>query len=359
MKDPSTSSPLLTQSPAQHYLRSVWLQRGLFWIAMTILIYVLDNAQVAWYVKVINAVTLLFCYWAIVRINFEWLISRYLHQKRFFFYLLWLSFFALSIALIRIAVTWVISNSLGTHTFQFWDSLSGAFISLILVGCISSGIKIFSDWLAYTRMKSESDKQQMQSELQFLRSQVNPHFLFNTLNSLYALTLKKSDKAPELVIKLSDMMRYMLYECNVSWVPLDKELNYVKHFVELGQLRLGDRGELTLNISGDPKPFWIAPLIFLPFIENAFKHGMDRLIDDAYLHIDISIEDSGDLYFHVKNSTLPYQTMEKDKRSGGIGLSNVRRRLELVYPDQHRLTIKSADDCFEVDLFIHLIEDIT
>ena len=205
--------------------------------------------------------------------------------------------------------------------------------------------------------KQELEKQTMQSELRFLKSQINPHFLFNTLNNLYALTLKKSDKAPEIVIKLSEMMRYMLYECNEKRVMLSKEVNYIKNYIDLESLRQGKNVKINFQLIGDAGHRMIAPLMFTPFLENSFKHGVGNLIANGFVNIKLSVN-GDDVDFYIENSKpdKPPTSIHKDKRSGGIGLVNVQKRLNLLYPEKYDLQIKDTPNAYAVHLKINLDE---
>ncbi len=225
-----------------------------------------------------------------------------------------------------------------------------------MIAGASTIIKIMTDWLKHQREKKELQTQTMQSELRFLKSQINPHFLFNTLNSLYALTLKKSDKAPEIVIKLSEIMRYMLYECNERRVPLRKEVNYLKNYLDLEKLRQGDDVDIKFNIIGQIGEQLIAPLMFIPFIENSFKHGLNNEISKGYVHLNLEVQNEK-IQLHIENSKAPSHPVQQHKRSGGIGLVNVRRRLELIYPDQYNLKIEDNPTNYAIHLDIDLSDD--
>ena len=190
-------------------------------------------------------------------------------------------------------------------------------------------------------------------ELNSLKNQINPHFLFNTLNNLYALTLKKSDKAPEIVVKLSEMMRYMLYECNEKKVTLEKEVNYVKNYLDLEALRQGKDVEIHFEVQGEVKQQTIAPLLFIPFLENSFKHGLNHTISKGFVHIVLFIEDN-DIIFHIENSKPDSVPLPEHPRSGGIGLVNVRRRLNILYPDHYTLSIEDQPNVYSVDLKLEL-----
>jgi len=227
------------------------------------------------------------------------------------------------------------------------------FALMFLLAAGSTATKIISDWLRHQRDRKELETENMQSELRFLKSQINPHFLFNTLNSLYALTLKKSDKAPEIVIKLSEMMRYMLYECNERQVPLKKEVQYIRNYVDLEMLRQGQKVRIDFNVHGDISDQKIAPLIFTPFLENSFKHGVNQ-ISEGFVDILLEVRDKN-VILQIENSKPSMQPVVSQKRpSGGIGLVNVRRRLELLYPDNYTLKITEAPDKYKVNLTIAL-----
>jgi len=236
----------------------------------------------------------------------------------------------------------------------FLDNQNILLFESIFVGAASSAFKITQDWLSHDRDRKELQSQKLESELNFLKSQINPHFLFNTLNNLYALSLKKSNDAPKTVLMLSEMMRYMLYECNDENVPLEKEINYIKNYLELEKIRLGKQSTLEFTVEGDPGNLKIAPLMFIPFIENSFKHGMNHQLDEGFVKIKMLIdEETIEMNLsNNKSSSLPDQI--KTKKSGGIGLINIQRRLNLIYPDKHELKIQEENNRYLVDLKIKL-----
>ncbi len=238
---------------------------------------------------------------------------------------------------------------------ELLGSLSDLFIIHFLVAGFSTIFKIISDWARIQRERQELERRNMQSELKFLRSQINPHFLFNTLNNLYALTLKKSDKAPEIVIKLSEMMRYMLYECNEKTVPLIKEVNYLRNYLDLEELRQAKDIDINLKVNGMVTNQQIAPLMFIPFIENSFKHGLSNQISNGFVNIRLDVKPDK-VHLIVENSKPETLPATRGKRSGGIGLVNVRRRLNLLYPNRHELVINNNPHTYQVDLKIDLYD---
>ena len=212
-----------------------------------------------------------------------------------------------------------------------------------------TAIKITIDWLREHSMLHELEKRQLATELRFLRSQVSPHFFFNTLNNIYSLSLTKSDKAPEVILKLSELMRYLLYATDKRKQKLKKEIECIQNYIDLERIRFDDSLEVNVEISGDLDGKVIAPMLLMPLIENSFKHGASQNIGQMKISLNIKVE--GDfLYFELSNniprekgkSTLP-------TRSGGIGLSNVRKRLELGYPPQdYELVLEEKNNNFNV-----------
>lgn len=191
---------------------------------------------------------------------------------------------------------------------------------------------------------------QLEMELNFLKNQVNPHFLFNTLNNIYALCQVNSQNAAPMVAKISDMMRYMLYDCKENRVPLEKEIEYLKNFIDLHQLKSRKPLNVTLKIDGNAKGVQVAPLLLINFLENSFKHGNVQIAENGFVNCMITIRDNS-IRFEVRNS---YQNHLKfdDKHTQGIGLSNVKHRLDLLYPNKYDLIIHDKDGTFEVMLII-------
>lgn len=198
------------------------------------------------------------------------------------------------------------------------------------------------------------EKEKTTNELKFLKAQIHPHFLFNTLNNLYALTLAKSDLAPKVVVKLSEMLDYMLYQCNEPRIAIEKEIDLLQGYIELEQLRYGDKFELVFNHQVDLPNTKIAPLILLSIVENAFKHGASANPVNPKVHIDLEVKDE-DLLFKVFN-TKPEKVQQKlgEETHNGIGKSNVNRQLELNYPNKYSLDIEDTKKTYLVTLNVNL-----
>lgn len=220
----------------------------------------------------------------------------------------------------------------------------GLIIGNYEIPAIAGIIVMFKKWYKDQQLTRELEKDKLEAELKFLKSQIHPHFLFNTLNNLYALTLKKSDKAPDMVIRISDMLDYMLYQSNEREVALEKELNLLNTYLELEKIRYGKRLALLYEITGNPEGRHIAPLLLLPFIENGFKHGVSNNTEKPFINILVEITD---LNFQM-NVTNSFGVQSKDSYSEGIGLKNVQRRLDILYKDRYDLKISKNDGIFEV-----------
>lgn len=220
----------------------------------------------------------------------------------------------------------------------------------IISGAYAILIKFAIDWFDAQKLKAEMINQAQTSELALLRSQVNPHFLFNTLNNIYSLVCKKSPDAPEAILKLSSIMRYMLYDANTDVVSLEKEIEYMKSFIELQKLRIRQTDFVELQIEGEVGNKTIAPMLLIPFVENAFKHGSKTgSMPGIRIHL---VTAPHQLLFEVTNQVKKNFLGPKDTL-GGIGLQNIKRRLELLYPEKYSLETREENDHYRVKLIIH------
>lgn len=217
-------------------------------------------------------------------------------------------------------------------------------------------IVIFKRWYLFSlrleEERHELEYEKLDAELNFLKSQIHPHFLFNTLNNLYALTLKKSDKASEVVIQLSNLLHHMLYSSKATTVSLESEIERLKEYIHLEEMNYGRRLELNMDVTGDIKEKEISPLIMHAFVENSFKHGVSNDTKSPLINIKIDVQGTK-LYFKIQNSFNP-EYNEEGSYTEGIGLNNVKRRLELLYPGKYQLEITSDNGIFQVLLDIDL-----
>lgn len=209
-------------------------------------------------------------------------------------------------------------------------------------------IKYYKNWLNSQTQANEAERKQLATELQVLKAQLNPHFLFNTFNNLYVLALQKSDKTPEVISKMSDLFHYILYECNSAEVPVSKEIKLIGDYIQLEQLRYSDRLSVSIKKEIDNPEFQVPPMMLYTFVENCFKHGCSNDPDSPWIKLWIKAKNNG-FEFEATNS-IPKSGCVVKKNEGGVGLANVRRRLELLYPGKHLLEISKEDCVFKVRL---------
>ena len=228
--------------------------------------------------------------------------------------------------------------------YSFWD------ISLYLIVYISltSLLRLARGWFRLQEIENEKTE----TELKALRSQINPHFLFNSLNSIYSLARKNSDLVPEKVVQLSDLMRHVIYESDTDAIPLEKEIEMIRNYIELQNLRTPDSEKIKLEVLGDLKEKKIAPLLFLPFVENSFKHGLKGGGNMVFVSINIRVQENS-LLFEIENSKGK-NTEIKEEKYKGIGIENVRKRLDLIYPGKYSLEISDDEFIFKVTLNLQL-----
>lgn len=206
-------------------------------------------------------------------------------------------------------------------------------------------LKFAEDWLALEAKRKELENEKLTAELTFLKAQINPHFLFNTLNNLYYLAFTNSPNTTEVIAKLSQMMRYMIYDSNHTKVILSKEIEYIESYISLEKLRLNNQIPIELIVEGDVNQVKIVPLILITFLENAFKHGVSNNSINAYITLKISVQDKY-LVYTVENSKLETNNHEKS----GIGLQNVKRRLDLSYPNKSHLEVTDTEKDYKISL---------
>jgi LytS/YehU family sensor histidine kinase len=231
------------------------------------------------------------------------------------------------------------------HISGFLSTIS-QYLPLILS---FTGFKLAWDIQLRERKLKELQKLVKDSEIRYLNSQINPHFLFNNLNNLYANAIEESPKTPKLILELSNSLRYMLYDCKEPFVSVNKEIEHLKSYISIYELQMEDRGQVNLIVHGDPNGK-IAPLIFITFIENAFKHSLSSIDKGIKIEIEISFKEEGKIIFNCYNN---YEDLPNNKDLGkGIGLENVKRRLNLLYPEKHHLHITDKEGEFIVQLKI-------
>jgi len=212
---------------------------------------------------------------------------------------------------------------------------------------IALSVKFFKMWF-------ERRQAAIEAELNFLKGQLHPHFLFNTLNNLYALTLKQSPQSPSVVMGLSEILRYMLYEANAEAVNLERDVHIIESYIALEKIRYEERLDINFSVNGLLPDYSIAPLLILPLVENAFKHGAGEQVGQAWINMDLKIKNNLLKFKIVNSKPESVESQQNKKHHASIGLANVRKRMEILYPSAHRLKILEEEDMFAVILEIEL-----
>lgn len=294
--------------------------------------------------------------------NLYYLIPKFLSKGRFGVYTLLLVLTILACSAL-IAAGYYLNAYLSEKTFaelfgrpasDFMYFFSRAALpSTAASMTLAMSVKLAKNWINTEREKLTLQKENLETELKYLKAQINPHFLFNTINSIYVLIHKNPDLASESLASFSEMLRYQLYECNDPFIPLRKELDFIEAFIELESLRLHeDQTELTFDIHQQAdQSVQIAPFIILPFIENAFKHVSKGKNKANFIRMQLAVNGEQRIHLEIENSKGP----ERAETSSGIGLANVQRRLELLYPDKHELVISESPEIFTVKLKLELL----
>lgn len=292
------------------------------------------------------------------------LVPKFLWKKRYgrFFFVsfmtiltaTWLSFLIVFFTLIYILETEATLEPAVLHPELQVISLNFIVFFAISVKQIKRAFSIQQEKNELEKTKLTAELKLKEAELKLLKAQIHPHFLFNTLNNLYGLTIEKSDEAPDLVLRLSEILDYILYKCEEPRVPLSEEIANLKNYIEIEKIRYSEKLKLELEFPSDTKNLKIAPLIILPFIENAFKHGVSKFPGFAFVKINIALKDQL-LIVKVKNTKNPVKSTSENYTKG-IGLINVQKRLELMYPKKYILNIDDRDKTFLVNLTIELEE---
>ncbi len=341
------------------------LQHVLFW-AVAVIFWLLTIFIASEFKNVIRFkplfVTFIFnlCFAVAVYANLYILMPLFLKKKRFFVYGFLLLF---SIGVVALVIDFLLvypfHNFLGESEFFQEISIEGCLnfmiFTFVYVGT-TTFLSLMRDWFTLQRVSvklKDAEKEKLEAELKILKAQINPHFLFNTLNNLYSLTLDKSDKAPDLVLKLSDMMRYILYECNDKFVSLEKEVAFLQNYIDLQRIRLDEAIPVSFQIVGETANKSIAPLLLEPLIENAFKHGVYRRNSGGFVDIIFRLENKNSMEINIRNKKEP-QWEDANKSQGGIGLQNVKRRLDLLYPKAYQLNVIDEETEFAINLKINI-----
>lgn len=280
----------------------------------------------------------------VVYTNLYLLFPIYFFQKKYFTYSVFL-------LLIIGLGSFLLKTIFPTGNSYFTSPVFQHFINLFFFVIITSSLKFLREFLRKQELLIKSENEQLKTELSLLKAQVNPHFLFNTLNNLYGLILQnRNPEAADITLKLSDLMRYLLESSKTERISLQKEVKFMEDYLALEKIRLAQQADIRLEVSGTEKEVFVTPLLFVPLVENAFKHGLQTVSKDSFAHFSLAFQ-GNELYFEAHNSAG--KTLE-NKAKSRTGLDNLRKRLALLYPEKHFLEIEKKEKSFKVTLHISL-----
>jgi LytS/YehU family sensor histidine kinase len=291
-----------------------------------------------------------------------YLIPRFLFTKKYARFTLF-AFYTLVVSIwVELIITLLVFVFFGNYKMHKMDPTSFdavfLFVGLYFIIFVATALILIQHSFEIQKSnnllnskKYETELKLKEAELKLLKAQIHPHFLFNTLNNLYGLTLEKSEEAPSLVLRLSEILDYILYRCEEKYVPLSEELNNLKSYIEIEKIRYSDKLNLQLDFPENVDKFLIAPLILLPYVENSFKHGVSKHSGASYIKMKIHILEKN-LVFSIENSNS--NSEKNETYTHGIGLNNVKKRLDLMYSEKYILSISNKPESFSVDLTLQL-----
>ncbi|MEO1052288.1 MAG: sensor histidine kinase [Bacteroidota bacterium] len=281
--------------------------------------------------------------------NTHLLIPKLLDRKRYVWYVVGVVVFALIWGPIALYLErWADQNFFFDYSDPDEGPLPGVFvIALVLV--MTTLINLSYKWFLQQNKITRIENDRLNIELSMLRSQINPHFFFNTLNNLYSLALEQSERTPEVILKLSEMMRYTIYDCKAAEVAIRHEVKYLENYISLQQIRLQGRGDVSFTHAVEDDELKVAPMLFIVLLENAFKHGIEKMTEQAYIRMHLKT-DGKQLVFCVENN---HESISGEGTfEGKLGLENVRRRLDLIYPERHKLELHDEKGVYKAKMTI-------
>lgn len=280
-----------------------------------------------------------------VYVNLYFLIPRYLFLKKYLHY-------GISVLILILSSSLLIAIWMSKFDQIDWFSrFIVMVINVVFSLLMTSGGKLLFEYLQKMMKLKEMENKQLKAELNLLRSQVNPHFLFNTLNNLYGLiTQNENQKASEITLKLAELTRYLFESSKTEKVSIKRELQFIEDYLCLEKIRLSKNTDIKFDVSGIDKEVFVAPLLFIPLVENAFKHGLQTVTEKSFAHFSLAIQ-GDDLFFEARNSI---GKKFKNHSTSGTGITNLKNRLQLIYPEKHQLEIENTANFYKVTLHLEL-----
>ncbi|PRZ00896.1 histidine kinase [Marinilabilia salmonicolor] len=325
---------------------AIWILLALFYFTI--------GSQVSWRKGLLHAIVLTSIQYVVFRVNIKRLMPRY-HAKQKNKFRAYNTILIVSMALFGVA-TEMFFNQLFPSMRPDNHSIIAAFIFhsvLCLIAFWISMTKYLEDKQEKNTVEIETLKREKaESELKFLKTQVNPHFLFNALNNIYSMAYTGDESTPEKITMLSDMLRYVLYDCESDYISLYKEIDYINSFLEFQQLKTEKRQNISFNTGMHDENYQIAPMLLVTFVENAFKHSKIEKDKSGFVNIELELN-AEEFHFSVENSIQAQASGQKTGNAHGIGIENARNRLELLYPKKHKLIIVHDEDKYKVTLKLY------
>lgn len=325
----------------------------LFWIIYCLILAVFYSGYAGLAKSLIFSVILVFFQALITYINLYLLIPEFLKRKKILFYILSVVLTLIILTVIRFQIPSLLGDE-GRRLIGMRSRVIFFEFNLVLAYSLSTAYYFIVEWFKNLQFKAEMKYQQVESELKYLKSQINPHFLFNTLNNIYTLCYLKDDKAAPSVLKLSEMMRYMLHESNTPCIELEKEVQFIRNYLELQQLKKDELMRINFDVKGVKGRHKIVPLILIAFFENCFKHGDIETNPAGWIKAELKVNEENVMELLVSNSKK--QTVKKHENRKHVGLENVKKRLSLLYGNNCELNIFDEDNQYRVYLTLKLQE---
>jgi len=287
---------------------------------------------------------------ALVYFHLLFLVPRFLQKKQGFKYLI----IILPSMALAIGIKLLLNKILGmSYSGHYHEILQFVILSLVY-GAILTAMKFFQDEMRHQDLEyqlKEAEGEKLSAELQSLKAQIHPHFLFNTLNNIYSLSVSKSEHTSNYILMLSELMSYVLHESVSKYVPIEKELQFIENFIALEKLRLPDNNDVDYTIINHSQHFEIAPLLMVPLVENAFKHGSKLSNLRFRMTVNINTDEKGNSFHFSCENAIDHEGSTVAEK-GGIGLKNLKQRLERIYPNRYELSTEQTDEMYKVDLSI-------
>jgi sensor histidine kinase YesM len=335
-----------------------WFRHTLFWIFMLLYLawgvgFIKERGTSPLIVSCSLAAGSMFVVYPVL----YYLIPKYLVNRKFLSFFLGYAVLIAIAAVIRIYIQRV--TGLPVVFSGFASKIGNNILPYTNICAIAVSFKLLRHAFIQQQKAEKAVQEKVETELELLKTQIHPRFLFNTLNSLYSHARQNSSNAPRIILTLSDLLRFMIYESNAEFIPLTQEIQLIKNYVELEKFRYGDEIEISMTFSGDLEGKLIRPLLLLPLLENCFKYGTDDRLDQKWISLDLNIA-GNNMHFKLANSRNPESRIgEIDDKTTGMSLGNVKRMIELYYPGEHNILIKEDEDIFLVKLELTLKPDVT